>query len=154
MDSDTDKRKDNEDKKGIFFGIIGVLTLIVAIIGASFAYFSINARSETDALTVNAASVQIVYEHGNKLEIKDLIPSSNEAIQEISCTEIESLCTNFKIKKIYLTNYVLKEEEKNTLASSLKDYLNNLSDAGDYLKRLVIEYDIDNNSFYANIGVE
>ena len=37
---------EKEDKRGIFFGVIGVLTLIVAIIGASLAYFSINAKSE------------------------------------------------------------------------------------------------------------
>ena len=66
-----------EDKRGIFFGVVGVLTLIVAIIGASLAYFSINAQSDENALTVQAASVQIVYEDGNKLEVKNLIPSKN-----------------------------------------------------------------------------
>lgn len=66
-----------EDKRGIFFGVVGVLTLIVAIIGASLAYFSINAQSDTNALTVQAASVQIVYEDGNKLQVENLIPSTN-----------------------------------------------------------------------------
>ncbi len=36
---DNENRK--EDKRGIFLGIVGILTLIVAIIGASFAYFSL-----------------------------------------------------------------------------------------------------------------
>ena len=66
-----------EDKRGIFFGVVGVLTLIVAIIGASLAYFSINAQSDPDALVVQAASVQIVYEDGNELEVENLIPSAN-----------------------------------------------------------------------------
>ena len=48
---------EREDKRGVFFGVIGVLTLIVAIIGASFAYFSINASSKQDAVNVSAASV-------------------------------------------------------------------------------------------------
>ena len=65
-----------EDKRGIFFGVIGVLTLIVAIIGASLAWFSINANSEEDALTVQAASVKIVYEDGDGIEVSELIPSS------------------------------------------------------------------------------
>lgn len=65
-----------EEKRGIFFGVIGVLTLIVAIIGASFAYFSINTRSRENAVTVNAASVQIVYDDGQDLLLKDLIPST------------------------------------------------------------------------------
>ena len=64
-----------EDKRGIFFGVVGVLTLIVAIIGATLAYFSINAQSEENALIVQAASVQIVYEDGNKLNVEDIIPS-------------------------------------------------------------------------------
>lgn len=66
---------EREDKRGIFFGVIGVLTLIVAIIGASLAYFSINARSKTDALIVKAATVKIVYEDGDKLNVSDIIPS-------------------------------------------------------------------------------
>ncbi len=69
---------EKEDKRGIFFGVIGVLTLIVAIIGASFAYFSINAQSEEDALTVQAATVQIVYNDGESVAIQDIIPSTEE----------------------------------------------------------------------------
>ena len=65
-----------EDKRGIFLGIIGVLTLIVAIIGASFAYFSVNARSSEDAVTVTAASVQIVYQDGQVVSASNLIPST------------------------------------------------------------------------------
>ena len=69
---------EKEDKRGIFFGVIGVLTLIVAIIGASLAYFSINASSDKDALTVRAATVKIVYEDGNKLNVTNIIPSSQD----------------------------------------------------------------------------
>lgn len=69
---------DREDKRGIFFGVVGVLTLIVAIIGASLAWFSINAQSRENALTVQAASVQIVYEDGNGIEVNNLIPSTKE----------------------------------------------------------------------------
>ena len=67
---------DREDKRGIFFGVIGVLTLIVAIIGASLAYFSINAKSNDDALTVQAATVQIVYKDGEALNVNEIIPST------------------------------------------------------------------------------
>lgn len=69
---------EKEDKRGIFFGVIGVLTLIVAIIGASLAYFSINARSSENALTVQAATVKIVYEDGDQLNVTNIIPSTQE----------------------------------------------------------------------------
>lgn len=69
---------EREDKRGVFFGVIGVLTLIVAIIGASFAYFSINASSKQDAVNVSAASVKIVYTEGENIAIENLIPSTRE----------------------------------------------------------------------------
>lgn len=71
-----DREDKREDKRGIFLGIVGVLTLIVAIVGASFAYFSVNAKSTDNAVTVTAASVQIVFEDGNIIEANQLIPSS------------------------------------------------------------------------------
>lgn len=69
---------EKEDKRGIFFGVIGVLTLIVAIIGASFAYFSINARSDDDALVVKAATVRIKYTNGDTIDMESLIPSERD----------------------------------------------------------------------------
>lgn len=71
-----------EDKRGIFFGVVGVLTLIVAIIGASLAYFSISARSSDDAVTVQAATVKITYTEGDKINVNDLIPSSKDVAFE------------------------------------------------------------------------
>lgn len=74
---------EREDKRGIFFGVIGVLTLIVAIIGASLAYFSISANSAEDAVIVQAATVQIVYEDGDELLVADgIIPSTKEVALE------------------------------------------------------------------------
>ena len=65
-----------DDKRGIFFGVVGVLTLIVAIIGASLAYFSINARSADDAITVQAATLKIEYlDGGQKLAVSNIIPT-------------------------------------------------------------------------------
>ena len=73
---------EREDKRGIFFGVIGVLTLIVAIIGASLAYFSINVQSRDDALTVQAATVKIVYNDGDALAVSNIIPASQAVALE------------------------------------------------------------------------
>lgn len=47
--------------RGIFYGVIGVATLIVAIIGATFAYFSASATNDSDVTgtTANGASLAI-----------------------------------------------------------------------------------------------
>ena len=44
--------------KGIFYGVIGVATLIVAIIGATFAYFTATAN-DTSTIQGNAATVSL-----------------------------------------------------------------------------------------------
>ena len=69
---------DREDKRGIFFGVVGVLTLIVAIIGASFAWFSINARSSTNAVDVSAATVNIEFTEGRTISMKEIIPATKQ----------------------------------------------------------------------------
>ena len=47
---------ENNNGRGIFYGVIGVATLVVAIIGATFAYFS---ASATAANAVNVGSTKI-----------------------------------------------------------------------------------------------
>ena len=44
--------------RGIFYGVIGVATLVVAIIGATFAYFTATASNET-AITGNMATINL-----------------------------------------------------------------------------------------------
>lgn len=41
---------ENKNGQGIFYGVIGVATLVVAIIGATFAYFSASATSNGDTI--------------------------------------------------------------------------------------------------------
>lgn len=50
-----------ENRKGseIFLGVIGIATLVVAIIGATFAYFSANAESADDAIKATSTSVDL-----------------------------------------------------------------------------------------------
>ena len=47
---------ENNNGKGIFYGVIGVATLVVAIIGATFAYFSATATND-DVIQGEAATV-------------------------------------------------------------------------------------------------
>lgn len=54
---------ENNNGRGLFYGVIGVATLIVAIIGATFAYFSISASitnsSDIAGSTVNVSETTI-----------------------------------------------------------------------------------------------
>ncbi len=48
---------ENKNGRGIFLGVVSVATLIVAIIGATFAYFVASASGNTGAATAAAANV-------------------------------------------------------------------------------------------------
>ncbi len=72
--SSYEQKKNNG--KGIFYGVIAVATLIVAIIGATFAYFTASANSSQDALSAVAAHVEVNYVEGKQLKATNLIPAS------------------------------------------------------------------------------
>lgn len=60
-----DREKMNEQKnsgKGIFYGVIGVATLIVAIIGATFAYFTATATNNTTVTGNTAQGAELTLE--------------------------------------------------------------------------------------------
>lgn len=48
---------ENNNGKGIFYGVIGVATLVVAIIGATFAYFASTANGAAGAAAANSVNL-------------------------------------------------------------------------------------------------
>ena len=52
--------ENNDNGRGIFYGVIGVATLVVAIIGATFAYFSATAVSN-NAVNVGTTTVSLSF---------------------------------------------------------------------------------------------
>jgi len=79
-----EKDRENERKgNGIFLGIVGVATLIVAIIGASFAYFSAQAASAEGAVNLTA------YEFNASLSLREVYPSDAKLIPVDPMGEVE-----------------------------------------------------------------
>ena len=64
--------------RDIFFGIVAIATLIVAIIGATLAYFSISVSSNEGVINATAATVSIEYNDGQQVtaQADELIPST------------------------------------------------------------------------------
>lgn len=75
---------DNNKGRGIFYGVIGVATLVVAIIGATFAYFTATAAN-TATIKGNTAKVQLslaVTKISNADETKGgMIPLANSMVE-------------------------------------------------------------------------
>lgn len=49
----------NNNGRGIFYGVIGVATLVVAVIGATFAYFSASISSDNNAIAAGSTTLAL-----------------------------------------------------------------------------------------------
>ncbi len=75
----------SENKTNTFNLIIGIATLLIAILGATFAYFSATARSKENDVTVKSAYVSISYDGGTEIKASNLIP----ATQQVALTKYQ-----------------------------------------------------------------
>ena len=70
------KRRGSE----IFLGVIGVATLVVAIIGATFAFFSASTSSAENAVTAGAATLSLEYSDSAHTNLKTHMIPATETI--------------------------------------------------------------------------
>ena len=71
---------ENNGGKGLFYGVIGVATLIVAIIGATFAWFTATAAGDKTT-TVTSGNLVIEYTDSTNLVATNLKPATEEQVQ-------------------------------------------------------------------------
>ena len=73
---------ENNNGRGIFYGVMGVATLVVAIVGATFAYFAASVNGANGAVAANSASVKGTLEitQDDQYVAPDLIPASPETV--------------------------------------------------------------------------
>ena len=68
---------ENKNGSAIFLGVIGVATLIVAIIGATFAFFSASATTNNDAISVASTQLALNFNGDTYSNLKThLIPAA------------------------------------------------------------------------------
>ena len=68
----------NYNSSNTFNLVIGVATLLIALLGATFAYFSATARSAENDVTVKSAYVSIYYDGGTEIKASNLIPATEQ----------------------------------------------------------------------------
>lgn len=95
----------NNNGKGIFYGVIGVATLVVAIIGATFAYFAASTNSANNAVSAASSTVSAL----QLSEVKDGIKANLIPIDEAN--------TKFP-SKVGLTKDSCKDDNKNNICST------------------------------------
>ena len=70
--------------------VIGIATLLIALLGATFAYFSATAMSAENDVTVKSAYVSISYDGGTEIKATNLIPATeNVALNKYMKDDVE-----------------------------------------------------------------
>ena len=73
---------ENNNGRGIFYGVMGVATLVVAIVGATFAYFAASTTGNEGAVAANSANVKGTLEitQDGQYVAPDLIPVDSATV--------------------------------------------------------------------------
>lgn len=127
----------NESKgREIFFGVVALATLIVAIIGATLAYFSITASSNEGAINATAAVVSIEYNDGQQVtaQADKLIPSTLSVMQTVYEAKVKDLeytegmenmgnvCTDSNGKQVCSAyRFTIRSDIERTVTASLNN---------------------------------
>ena len=64
------------NRRGIFYGVIGVATLVVAVVGATFAYFTATASNNT-AISGNMASINFGLSVEKVTDVDEIVNAAN-----------------------------------------------------------------------------
>jgi len=76
VDAINPSNNEENNKSNTFNLVIGIATLLIALLGATFAYFSATARSAENDVTVKSAYVSISYDGGTEIKASNLIPAT------------------------------------------------------------------------------
>src|SRR5574344_258427 len=91
---------DNNKGQTIFLSVIGVATLLVAIIGATFAWFSVQITGNENASSIiitTATLGNVVFTDGNEITLTDIRPETSPAVTKTFyiTNTVSSVTTNF-----------------------------------------------------------
>lgn len=89
--------------KGLFYGVIGVATLVVAIIGATFAWFTATAGSGADKEIVKTGTLTLSYTDGEFQKVTNLKPATKAQVAAAigTCVDSETtaqICNKYHFK--------------------------------------------------------
>ena len=83
---------DNKSRD-IFYAVVAIATLVVALIGATLAYFSMTATSGEGAVSAKGAVVSVDYEDGQRLLVQSdrLIPVAFDIMQDLYRSNLDRI---------------------------------------------------------------
>lgn len=136
---------ENNNGKGIFYGVIGVATLVVAIIGATFAYFASTTQGNNGAAAANSATVKdtLKITQDGQYVAPDLIPASFATVVKSFGQTGEATVNTGKCRGA-------SEANKNGNYGMCSYYTFTISNTADVATTVYLSLKTDNNSFDGN----
>ena len=86
-----------ERNNTVLLVIIATATLLVAMVGATFAFFSatVHRTGEDNSVKIQTATIGITYNHGNEVNVTDLVPGGSIESKEVT---IANTSTNYEAR--------------------------------------------------------
>ncbi len=138
--------------------------LLETIIVITFLSVSLLLLYGTFSNMINNSKKNILYDDVSNIYkayyLKEYLSLNNElegssSIRELSCDDFSLngcvvLFKEFNINKLYITLYDLKDYDKSSYSSYFNNYIDSLSNKGDYEYRFIVEFKDDS---YASLGL-
>lgn len=117
--------KDNKGGSTVLLTVIAIATLVVALVGATFAYFTatVQGNNEASSIVIRTASIgNIVYENGTELTLENAYPGaySNKITFTVSSVDNDAALP-YELSWVEVSNdFVLDSEGNSDLVYSLE----------------------------------
>lgn len=97
--------EEKSNREAIFLSIVGIATLLVAVIGGTFAWFSATVTGNTGAssVIVNTANIGITYTNGQEINLANAIPNATQT-KSFTVKNTSAVSTKYKLKWVNVTN--------------------------------------------------
>lgn len=101
-------------KNNILLVVIGIATLLVAIVSATFAYFTatITRTNETNSVIIKTATIEITYDNGDEVNVDTLMPGGTipDKVVSISNATAYNAIYSLNWKAGIVNDFVNKED--------------------------------------------
>lgn len=117
-------RKEEKDKSNILILMLGILTLLFALIGASFAYFTsqVKGTEAAESFTMGATTIEgVTYQAKDRIALVNAFPGDSAETQFTITNPNSSATVSYTLKFVTDVNDFSKEEGMGQLLVSFFD---------------------------------
>lgn len=138
---------DNNKKNIIFNVIMGISTLLITIIGSTFAYFSTSTLGSNNIVKLRSAYLGISYDSGTKISADNLIPSSLNVMLEEYKSKTGPRCVDASGRQVcYVYEFTVSSDLEDNGTTDIIGTIKINDNEFENLSYILYRVDFDKNS--------